>query len=155
GAEPGGRRAHVPAGRLRRRRVDRVVPVRAGPAPGPGGHARRAAREEPRMMAGRTDDLAEAKAQNSRLLREDIAAGRTFLRGLPEIVALHTTERCNLRCTMCERSISRGELQLPRARLAAICDDLFPTARKVALSGAKGEPLLADFDLVAQKAREH
>jgi len=56
---------------------------------------------------------------------------------------------------MCERSIHQGELQLSRDRMAVVCDDLFPTAHKVALSGAKGEPLLADFDLVSQKAREH
>ena len=107
------------------------------------------------MSGAAANDLSEQKAHNGRLLREDIAAARTRLRGLPEVIAFHTTERCNLRCTMCERSISQGELQLSRARLAAICDDLFPTARKVALSGAKGEPLLADFDLVAQKAQQH
>jgi radical SAM protein with 4Fe4S-binding SPASM domain len=106
------------------------------------------------VTTAHTTELAELKARNGKLLREDVAAGRTHLRGLPEIVAFHTTERCNLRCTMCERSISQGELQLSRDRLAVICDDLFPTARKVALSGAKGEPLLADFDLVAQKALE-
>jgi len=95
------------------------------------------------------------KEANSRLLREDVDQQRPVLRGLPEIIALHTTERCNLRCTMCMRSLGQGKLQLPRSRLAAICDELFPTARKVALSAAKGEPMLADYDLVMAKARTH
>lgn len=100
-------------------------------------------------------DVAEAKERNSRALRASIAAGETALAGLPEVVALHTTERCNLRCVMCERSLGQGEKQLARDRLATLCDDLFPTARKVTLSAAKGEPLLADFDLIAGKALAH
>lgn len=104
-------------------------------------------------MIRATSELAELKQRNSELLREGIARGHTRLEGLPEIVALHTTERCNLRCTMCARSLGQGKLQLARHRLAAICDDLFPSARKVALSAAMGEPLLADFDLIAAKAK--
>lgn len=107
------------------------------------------------MNSPKPSELSALKRRNSDMLREDVAAGRTELRGLPETIAFHTTERCNLRCTMCERSTHQGELQLARERLGAICDDLFPTARKVALSGAKGEPLLADFDLVSEKALEH
>jgi MoaA/NifB/PqqE/SkfB family radical SAM enzyme len=107
------------------------------------------------MSATHDGDLAALKDANSRLLREGISAGHTRLEGLPETIALHTTERCNLRCTMCARSLGQGKLQLPRERLAVLCDDLFPTARKVALSAAMGEPLLADFDLIAQKAIEH
>ena len=95
------------------------------------------------------------KEENSHLLREDVAQRRTELRALPEIVALHTTERCNLRCTMCVRSLRPGKVQLPRARLGAVCDRLFPTAKKAALSAAAGEPLIADFDLVLEKALAH
>jgi radical SAM protein with 4Fe4S-binding SPASM domain len=107
-----------------------------------------------------TDTAARARTQarkleNSRLLREDVAAGATSFRGLPEVIALHTTEICNLACVMCPRSLGQGKLKLSRERLAALFDDLFPTARKVALSGAAGEPLLSDFDLVLDHARAH
>lgn len=102
-----------------------------------------------------TADSLARKEENSRLLREDLAERRTAFRGLPEVIALHTTEKCNLRCTMCPRSLGQGKLQLPRARLAAVLDELFPTAKKVALSAAAGEPLLADFDLVLERALAH
>lgn len=97
-------------------------------------------------------ELAERKRENSRLLREDLARAREELRGLPEVIALHTTEKCNLRCVMCARSLEQGTRQLPRESLARVCDELFPTALKAALSAAAGEPLLADFDLVLEKA---
>jgi radical SAM protein with 4Fe4S-binding SPASM domain len=100
-------------------------------------------------------EAAQRKAANSRMLDEDVAGGCTVFRGLPEVVALHTTERCNLRCTMCVRSLGQGKLQLERERLAAVCDALFPTAWKTSLSAAAGEPLLADFDLVLDRARAH
>jgi MoaA/NifB/PqqE/SkfB family radical SAM enzyme len=99
--------------------------------------------------------LMARKEANSRLLREDVARRATIFRGMPELIALHTTEICNLRCVMCPRSLGQGKLQLSRERLAAACDALFPTAKKVALSAAAGEPLLADFDLVLAKALEH
>jgi len=99
--------------------------------------------------------LARRKEENSLLLREDLARRATEFRGLPEVVALHTTERCNLRCVMCPRALGQGKLQLSRDRMAAVCDELFPTAKKVALSGAAGEPLLSDFDLVLERALAH
>ncbi len=98
---------------------------------------------------------AQRKEENSLRLREDVERRATVMRGLPEIIAFHTTEKCNLRCVMCPRSMGQGKRQLPRDRLAAICDDFFPTARKVTLSAAAGEPLLADFDLVVEKALAH
>ncbi len=102
-----------------------------------------------------TDALTARKEENSRLLREDVAERRTVFRGRPEVIALYTTEKCNLRCTMCARALGQGELQMPRALLGEICDQLFPPAKKVACSAAAGEPLLADFDLILDKALEH
>jgi radical SAM protein with 4Fe4S-binding SPASM domain len=95
------------------------------------------------------------KEENSLKLREDVARKALVLRGLPEIIALHTTEMCNLRCLMCRRSEGQGGLKMSRDRLEAVCDALFPTAWKASLSGAAGEPLISDFDLVLEKALEH
>lgn len=95
------------------------------------------------------------KETNSRLLREDLSLRSTELRGLPEVIGVHTTERCNLRCIMCPRSLGQGKLQLPRETLAKVLNELFPTAQKAALSAAAGEPLLADFDLVLGAATEY
>ncbi|TAJ21207.1 MAG: radical SAM protein [Planctomycetota bacterium] len=99
--------------------------------------------------------LERQKQHNSRVLREDVLEQRSCFRALPEVIALHTTERCNLRCGMCVRSLGQGTRQLPTADLVRLCDDLFPTARKVALSAAAGEPLLADFEPVLDRALAH
>ena len=68
---------------------------------------------------------ADRKIENSRLLREDLGRKATVFRGLPEVIAFHTTEKCNLRCIMCPRALGQGKLQLPRHRLAAICEAIY------------------------------
>jgi len=97
----------------------------------------------------------EAKARNRELLAEDAAAKRTVFRGLPDVVSLHTTEVCNLRCVMCKRSEKLGLRHLDRDTLARVCDALFPTATLAMVSGNQGEPLATDFDVVVERALRH
>jgi radical SAM protein with 4Fe4S-binding SPASM domain len=99
--------------------------------------------------------IAERKQENSRLLREDFAQGRETFRAWPEIVSLHTTERCNLRCIMCPRSERIGRSALARDVLRRVCETLFPTARKAIVTGHQGEPMLTDFDVVVDAAMRH
>lgn len=99
--------------------------------------------------------FAEVKEANARLLLEDVLRRATVFRAAPDVVGLHTTEICNLKCVQCPRSVSPGKLVLPRDALARVCDALFPTARKVILTAAAGEPLLRDFDLVLERALEY
>ncbi|MBI4879631.1 MAG: radical SAM protein [Planctomycetes bacterium] len=97
----------------------------------------------------------EIKERNSRLLREDIAHRSVVYRAMPEVIGLHTTEICNLRCIQCPRGVKQGRRQLPREHLRRIAADLFPAARKAVVTAAAGEPLLGDFDLVLEQALRH
>ncbi|MBL9079161.1 MAG: radical SAM protein [Planctomycetes bacterium] len=96
--------------------------------------------------------LAAAKADNSRLLREDIAARRTTYRGLPEVVTLNHSDICNLRCVMCQRSLGQGTNRLDRQVLDHVAHELFPTAWKAVLTTAGGDPLAVDFDFLLEHA---
>lgn len=92
------------------------------------------------------------KAENSRLLREDIAARRSYYRGLPEVVTLNHTDICNLRCIMCQRSLGQGKHRLERQALDHVVNELFPTALKAVLTTAGGDPLAVDFDFLLERA---
>jgi hypothetical protein len=98
---------------------------------------------------------AESKAENSRLLRAEIAGGRTAYRGLPEIVTLNSTDICNLRCVMCPRSLAQGKCRLDDRAAGLVCDELFSTALKVNRTTAGGEPLRRGFDGILERARRH
>ena len=97
----------------------------------------------------------EAKLENSRLLHEDVLSRRDLLRALPEVVSLQTTEVCNLACIMCPRSLGPGTQRLDRRSLGRVVDDLFPTAWKAIVTGAAGEPLSSDFDLILDACLQH
>ncbi len=99
--------------------------------------------------------LQERKAANSRLLREDLERRSVVYRAMPEIVGLHTSEICNLRCIQCPRHERQGRHSMSRNALERVCTTLFPSARKAILSAAAGEPLLAEFDLVLEQALRH
>jgi MoaA/NifB/PqqE/SkfB family radical SAM enzyme len=97
--------------------------------------------------------LSALKEENSRLLREDIGGRRLVYRGLPEIVTLNSTDVCNLACVMCQRSLAQGLHRLEDRVLRFVAEQLFPTARKVVLTTAGGEPLGAGFDVIVEQAR--
>lgn len=106
-------------------------------------------------MRNSTVDYLQLKANNLALLRDDLAAGRTAFSGLPPIVALHTSEYCNLACVMCERGIRPGRFKLPRLALEKVAAELFPTAQKILAGGNLGEPMFGDFDLTVELARRY
>jgi MoaA/NifB/PqqE/SkfB family radical SAM enzyme len=97
-------------------------------------------------------ELAARKEENSRLLREDVAARRTAYRGLPEVVTLNHSDICNLRCIMCQRSLGQGKHRLDHAALDHVVNQLFPTARKAVLTTAGGDPLAVDFEFLLERA---
>ncbi len=97
----------------------------------------------------------EAKLRNLALLEQDLAEERCLSRALPPVISLYTTQVCNLRCIMCERSVVRGTRKLDRPTLQRVADELFPTAFKVYVAGSNGEPLLSDFDVVVDGALRH
>ncbi len=73
----------------------------------------------------------------------------------PEVLTLNHSDFCNLRCVMCPRHHAQGTHRLDAAVLERLCDRLLPTARKLTLTTAGGEPLLADFDLLLGKALQY
>lgn len=97
-------------------------------------------------------ELIRRKDENSRLLREEIAAKKETLRALPEVVSLYTSDVCNLKCRMCPRRLVKGEKSIEPEVLLSVCEALFPTARKVIMTGAAGEPLLEDFESILDLA---
>jgi MoaA/NifB/PqqE/SkfB family radical SAM enzyme len=99
-------------------------------------------------------DWRTLKIENTQILREDLAGRRERFRALPTVVSFQTTEVCNLACIMCPRSLGPGTLRLDRAALRRVAEDLFPTAWKAILTGAAGEPLSSDFDLILDAALE-
>ena len=103
-------------------------------------------------VLGATRSFAALKAENSRLLRDDIAARRSYYRGLPEVVTLNHTDICNLRCIMCQRSLGQGKHRLDAQALDHVVNELFPTALKAVLTTAGGDPLAVDFDFLLERA---
>ncbi len=100
-------------------------------------------------------ETSRRKLANLAFLESDITLRSTTFRGMPDVVHLLTTEVCNLKCIMCPRSERLGTRRLGRGVLARTLDELFPTARKAIVSPFHGEPLVSDFDLVLEKAREY
>lgn len=97
-------------------------------------------------------DLVRLKERNSALLRQEIARGATRLESLPEVVNLNHTNICNLKCPFCVTTHEKYHSRLSRDVIERVADALFPSARKAVLTMA-GEPLAADFDLIADAAR--
>jgi MoaA/NifB/PqqE/SkfB family radical SAM enzyme len=97
-------------------------------------------------------NLAELKESNSALLRREVDRGATRLASLPEVVNLNHTNRCNLKCPFCVTTHEKQHHRLSRDVIERVAEALFPTARKVVLTMA-GEPLAADFELIADLAR--
>ncbi len=96
--------------------------------------------------------LENLKAENSRLLRDEIRRGATVHRALPEIVTLNSTDICNLKCVMCPRNLAQGTFRLEDRVVEYVADELFPTALKTNLTTAGGEPLGPGFDVILERA---
>ena len=88
----------------------------------------------------------DLREENSKIIEREIANGIATMRGVPNILFLELTRRCNLACSMCrsgmmtERSLDMSETVLRR-----IEEDLLPTARVVDLRGWGESLLRRDF----------
>jgi len=103
-------------------------------------------------MLSYTRDYLELKRANSQLLRDDVERRAVVYRGLPEVVTLNHSDICNLRCVMCPRNLAQGKHRLDQRVLDHVVNELFPTAVKVVLTTAGGEPLAVDFDFLLERA---
>src|SRR5262249_38366564 len=72
------------------------------------------------------------REQNNKILEREIANGITTMRGIPNILFLELTRRCNLACGMCRSGLMTDRaLDMSEAVLRRIEEDLLPTARVV------------------------
>lgn len=95
------------------------------------------------------DDLRE---QNTRIIERELANGITTMRGLPNILFLELTRRCNLACSMCRSGMMKDRsLDMSEAVLRRIEEDLLPTARVVDLRGWGESLLRRDFPSIVER----
>jgi len=86
------------------------------------------------------------REQNNKILEREIANGITTMRGVPNILFLELTRRCNLACSMCRPGMMKDHsLDMSEAVLRRIEEDLLPTARVVDLRGWGESLLRRDF----------
>jgi MoaA/NifB/PqqE/SkfB family radical SAM enzyme len=88
----------------------------------------------------------DLREQNNKILEREIANGITTMRGVPNILFLELTRRCNLACSMCRSGMMKDRgLDMSEAVLRRIEEDLLPTARVVDLRGWGESLLRRDF----------
>src|SRR5262245_30459973 len=88
----------------------------------------------------------DLREQNNRILEREIANGITTMRGIPNILFLELTRRCNLACGMCRSGFMTDRaLDMSEAVLRRIEEELLPTARVVDLRGWGESLLRRDF----------
>ena len=94
----------------------------------------------------------DLREQNNRILEREIANGITTMRGVPNILFLEFTRRCNLACSMCRSGLMTGRaLDMSEAVLRRIEEDLLPTARVVDLRGWGESLLRRDFLSIVER----
>lgn len=88
----------------------------------------------------------DLRKENNGILERELANGITTMRGLPNILFLELTRRCNLACSMCRSGMmtDRG-LDMSEEVLRRVEEDLLPTARVVDLRGWGESLLRRDF----------
>ena len=88
----------------------------------------------------------DLREQNNKILERELANGITTMRGVPNILFLELTRRCNLACSMCRSGFMTDRtLDMSEAVLRRIEEDLLPTARVVDLRGWGESLLRRDF----------
>jgi radical SAM protein with 4Fe4S-binding SPASM domain len=88
----------------------------------------------------------DLREQNNKILEREMANGITTMRGVPNILFLELTRRCNLACSMCRSGFMTDRaLDMSDAVLRRIEEDLLPTARVVDLRGWGESLLRRDF----------
>jgi MoaA/NifB/PqqE/SkfB family radical SAM enzyme len=94
----------------------------------------------------------DLREQNNKLLEREIANGITTMRGVPNILFLELTRRCNLACSMCRSGMMKDRsLDMSEAVLRRIEEDLLPTARVVDLRGWGESLLRRDFMPIVER----
>ena len=113
------------------------------------GRVRRAAEVEPvelRRLDVEAPPHTDLRERNNWILEREIANGITTMRGIPNILFLELTRRCNLACSMCRGGMMKDHaLDMSEAVLRRIEEDLLPTARVIDLRGWGESLVRRDF----------
>ena len=106
------------------------------------------------MNALSAAEKARLDAENRALLVDDLRNERLVWKSRPVMVEIATNNYCNLRCVMCPQAYDMPYMQMDKAVFRRVCDEIFPYAGVVTPS-AGSEPLIGDFDLVAELCRKY
>jgi MoaA/NifB/PqqE/SkfB family radical SAM enzyme len=94
----------------------------------------------------------DLRETNNWILEREIANGITTMRGVPNILFLELTRRCNLACSMCRPGMMKERtLDMSEAVLRRIEEDLLPTARVVDLRGWGESLVRRDFLSIVER----
>ncbi|MCA0303887.1 MAG: SPASM domain-containing protein [Proteobacteria bacterium] len=94
----------------------------------------------------------DLRERNNKILEREIANGISTMRGIPNILFLELTRRCNLACSMCRSGMmTERSLDMSEAVLRRIEEDLLPTARVVDLRGWGESLLRRDFPSIVER----
>ena len=95
---------------------------------------------------------ADLRERNNWILEREIANGITTMRGIPNVLFLELTRRCNLACSMCRGGMMKDHtLDMSEAVLRRIEEDLLPTARVVDLRGWGESLMRRDFLSIVER----
>ncbi len=88
------------------------------------------------------DSLPGVYKENLNLKREEMARGATVIESKPLVLYITPTHRCNLRCTHCYETPTRGET-IRRIGFQEEVEELLPTLSELVPGG--GEPMVLSF----------
>lgn len=119
------------------------------------GRVRQSAETEPVQLRRLNVDApsrTDLRERNNWILEREIANGITTMRGIPNILFLELTRRCNLACGMCRGGMMKDHaLDMSEAVLRRIEEDLLPTARVVDLRGWGESLVRRDFLSIVER----
>jgi radical SAM protein with 4Fe4S-binding SPASM domain len=94
----------------------------------------------------------DLRDRNNWILEREIANGLTTMRGIPNVLFLELTRRCNLACGMCRGGMMKDHgLDMSEAVLRRIEEELPPTARFVDLRGWGESLVRRDFLSIVER----
>jgi MoaA/NifB/PqqE/SkfB family radical SAM enzyme len=119
------------------------------------GRVRSCAASEPMQLRRLEVDVparADLRERNNWILEREIANGITTMRGVPNVLFLELTRRCNLACSMCRGGMMTDHsLDMSETVLRRIEEDLLPTARVVDLRGWGESLVRRDFLSIVER----
>jgi MoaA/NifB/PqqE/SkfB family radical SAM enzyme len=94
----------------------------------------------------------DLRERNNWILEREIANGLTTMRGIPNVLFVELTRRCNLACGMCRGGMMKDHsLDMSEAVIRRIEEELLPTARIVDLRGWGDSLVRRDFLSIAER----